>query len=356
MKLDEGWAQPFSVLDKIITLSHTLFQAECVEKIFNFPWGEAIYASAQCICSSLDQLCWAAQSGDFWGFSLAFSFFSCLSLGKILDLKLILPTHWHCGAPNLGGTRSIILILIQLWKSMIILSPSETCLWEWLFTCLFCLPLASLNSSGLQDAFDSDWETGKITYNNYKNGSDDAVLAYKLLVQTGNHAKPIDISQVVYQSPCWFTQQCTSHQEWGEMQNLQRLWYLFSSSMSELCLSCMALLTLLKPLLRCSMVYVAKCSNQHGKYQSFIVTGWCAFCAPVPNMFSFHGDCCEKYFSASTGVWSLVLCWKFAIIWFVPTDLCKVEHFKKILINYRGRRLKWLHSVSYSGTTITRYI
>ncbi|NXD46376.1 PTC1 protein, partial [Copsychus sechellarum] len=52
---------------------------------------------------------------------------------------------------------------------------------------------------GLQDAFDSDWETGKITYNNYKNGSDDAVLAYKLLVQTGNHAKPIDISQVVYQ-------------------------------------------------------------------------------------------------------------------------------------------------------------
>ncbi|NXM42424.1 PTC1 protein, partial [Gymnorhina tibicen] len=49
---------------------------------------------------------------------------------------------------------------------------------------------------GLQDAFDSDWETGKITYNNYKNGSDDAVLAYKLLVQTGNPAKPIDISQL----------------------------------------------------------------------------------------------------------------------------------------------------------------
>ncbi|XP_015470511.1 protein patched homolog 1 [Parus major] len=52
---------------------------------------------------------------------------------------------------------------------------------------------------GLQDAFDSDWETGKITYNNYKNGSDDAVLAYKLLVQTGNHAKPIDISQLTKQ-------------------------------------------------------------------------------------------------------------------------------------------------------------
>ncbi|NXH55460.1 PTC1 protein, partial [Rhabdornis inornatus] len=52
---------------------------------------------------------------------------------------------------------------------------------------------------GLQDAFDSDWETGKITYNNYKNGSDDAVLAYKLLVQTGDHAKPIDISQLTKQ-------------------------------------------------------------------------------------------------------------------------------------------------------------
>ncbi|XP_063278486.1 protein patched homolog 1 [Prinia subflava] len=52
---------------------------------------------------------------------------------------------------------------------------------------------------GLQDAFDSDWETGKITHNNYKNGSDDAVLAYKLLVQTGNHAKPIDISQLTKQ-------------------------------------------------------------------------------------------------------------------------------------------------------------
>ncbi|NWV49487.1 PTC1 protein, partial [Daphoenositta chrysoptera] len=52
---------------------------------------------------------------------------------------------------------------------------------------------------GLQDAFDSDWEAGKITYNNYKNGSDDAVLAYKLLVQTGNPAKPIDISQLTKQ-------------------------------------------------------------------------------------------------------------------------------------------------------------
>ncbi|KAJ6669628.1 hypothetical protein lerEdw1_000177 [Lerista edwardsae] len=52
---------------------------------------------------------------------------------------------------------------------------------------------------GLQDAFDSDWESGKITYNNYKNGSDDAVLAYKLLVQTGIRDKPIDNSQLTKQ-------------------------------------------------------------------------------------------------------------------------------------------------------------
>ncbi|KAM7092445.1 protein patched homolog 1 isoform 2-T3 [Molossus nigricans] len=49
---------------------------------------------------------------------------------------------------------------------------------------------------GLQDAFDSDWETGKIMPNNYKNGSDDGVLAYKLLVQTGSRDKPVDISQL----------------------------------------------------------------------------------------------------------------------------------------------------------------
>lgn len=57
--------------------------------------------------------------------------------------------------------------------------------------CCTCLLFA-----GLQDAFDSDWETGRIMPNNYKNGSDDGVLAYKLLVQTGSRDKPIDISQV----------------------------------------------------------------------------------------------------------------------------------------------------------------
>ncbi|CAI9560698.1 unnamed protein product, partial [Staurois parvus] len=53
---------------------------------------------------------------------------------------------------------------------------------------------------GLQDTFDSEWEAGKITYNNnYKNGSDDAVLAYKLLIQTGNPDKPIDLSRLTKQ-------------------------------------------------------------------------------------------------------------------------------------------------------------
>nr|XP_020658950.1 protein patched homolog 1 isoform X1 [Pogona vitticeps] len=54
---------------------------------------------------------------------------------------------------------------------------------------------------GLQEAFDSDWKSGKITLNSYKNGSEDAVLAYKLLVQTisGNRDKPINISQLAKQ-------------------------------------------------------------------------------------------------------------------------------------------------------------
>lgn len=49
---------------------------------------------------------------------------------------------------------------------------------------------------GLQQAFDKDWEDGRITLNSYKNGSDDGVLAYKLLVQTGRRDKPINFNQV----------------------------------------------------------------------------------------------------------------------------------------------------------------
>ncbi|MBN3297806.1 PTC1 protein, partial [Amia calva] len=52
---------------------------------------------------------------------------------------------------------------------------------------------------GLQEAFDRDWEAGKITQTTYSNGSDDGVLAYKLLVQTGNRDKPINLSQLTKQ-------------------------------------------------------------------------------------------------------------------------------------------------------------
>lgn len=50
--------------------------------------------------------------------------------------------------------------------------------------------------AGLQQAFDKDWEDGRITLNSYRNGSDDGVLAYKLLVQTGRRDKPINFNQV----------------------------------------------------------------------------------------------------------------------------------------------------------------
>ena len=57
--------------------------------------------------------------------------------------------------------------------------------------------------AGLQQAFDKDWEAGRITLNNYRNGSDDGVLAYKLLVQTGRRDKPINFN-LVRSSPCQF--------------------------------------------------------------------------------------------------------------------------------------------------------
>ncbi|XP_029017895.1 protein patched homolog 1 [Betta splendens] len=52
---------------------------------------------------------------------------------------------------------------------------------------------------GLQQAFDKDWEGGRITLGSYKNGSQDGVLAYKLLVQTGRRDKPINFSQLTRQ-------------------------------------------------------------------------------------------------------------------------------------------------------------
>uniref|UniRef100_A0A8C7KN99 Patched 1 n=1 Tax=Oncorhynchus kisutch TaxID=8019 RepID=A0A8C7KN99_ONCKI len=51
----------------------------------------------------------------------------------------------------------------------------------------------------LQEAFDQDWEAGWITQSSYKNGSDDGVLAYKLLVQTGRRERPISVNQLTRQ-------------------------------------------------------------------------------------------------------------------------------------------------------------
>uniref|UniRef100_A0A672RRU6 Patched 1 n=1 Tax=Sinocyclocheilus grahami TaxID=75366 RepID=A0A672RRU6_SINGR len=52
---------------------------------------------------------------------------------------------------------------------------------------------------GLQEAFDKDWQAGRITQGNYRNGSDDGVLAYKLLVQTGRRDKPVNINLLTRQ-------------------------------------------------------------------------------------------------------------------------------------------------------------
>ncbi|XP_013907130.1 PREDICTED: protein patched homolog 1 isoform X2 [Thamnophis sirtalis] len=54
---------------------------------------------------------------------------------------------------------------------------------------------------GLQEAFDKDWKSGKITLHSYKNGSEDAVLAYKLLFQTISNMrdKPLNVSQLAKQ-------------------------------------------------------------------------------------------------------------------------------------------------------------
>uniref|UniRef100_A0A8C5D125 Patched 1 n=1 Tax=Gadus morhua TaxID=8049 RepID=A0A8C5D125_GADMO len=52
---------------------------------------------------------------------------------------------------------------------------------------------------GLQQAFDRDWRSGRITLNSYRNGSEDGVLAYKLLVQTGRRDKPTNLNQLTRQ-------------------------------------------------------------------------------------------------------------------------------------------------------------
>ena len=50
---------------------------------------------------------------------------------------------------------------------------------------------------GLQEAFDNDWKKGCITRENwFTNASDEGILAYKLLVQTGRVDNPVDKSLV----------------------------------------------------------------------------------------------------------------------------------------------------------------
>ena len=49
---------------------------------------------------------------------------------------------------------------------------------------------------GLQTAFNADWDAGRITQDSYRNGTEDAVLAYKLLIQTGSKKELFNYSQV----------------------------------------------------------------------------------------------------------------------------------------------------------------
>ncbi|MBN3302338.1 PTC1 protein, partial [Amia calva] len=52
---------------------------------------------------------------------------------------------------------------------------------------------------GLQAAFDADWAAGRITRDHYRNGTEDGVLAYKLLIQTGAKKEPFNYSQLTTQ-------------------------------------------------------------------------------------------------------------------------------------------------------------
>ena len=53
------------------------------------------------------------------------------------------------------------------------------------------------HNTGLQKAFDRDWSRGSITQERwFPNASDEGILAYKLLVQTGHVDNPIDKSLI----------------------------------------------------------------------------------------------------------------------------------------------------------------
>lgn len=205
----------------------------------------------------LIHFCWSAQCGKSVEASpLHLVFLPFSAQDRTWKWYFYLTRLWVSEEPKSGRLRMNNLLPASAiqgqslhWKKSFFLLKFVS---DWFLTHLFCFLLDFLNSSGLQDAFDSDWETGKITYNNYKNGSDDAVLAYKLLVQTGNRAKPIDISQVLYQSPYWFIQECTSHQEWGEMgKACHSPFFIFKNWNTSVTPFCVVLLTLLELSISC---------------------------------------------------------------------------------------------------------
>lgn len=51
----------------------------------------------------------------------------------------------------------------------------------------------------LQDAFDADWQAGQLNSVGYLNGTEDGILAYKLLIQTGSEKDPFNYSLVRFQ-------------------------------------------------------------------------------------------------------------------------------------------------------------
>lgn len=50
----------------------------------------------------------------------------------------------------------------------------------------------------LQDAFDADWQAGRLNSVGYLNGTEDGILAYKLLIQTGSEKDPFNYSLVCF--------------------------------------------------------------------------------------------------------------------------------------------------------------
>lgn len=58
--------------------------------------------------------------------------------------------------------------------------------------------MCSTSHTGLQAAFDADWQAGRITADSYLNGTEDGALAYKLLIQTGSKKEPFNYSQVSF--------------------------------------------------------------------------------------------------------------------------------------------------------------